>query len=147
MVNIRSEREAAMAMREVIRPETLYREVIPIAVFTLIVAIIFLIALFANRDNLADASAAVQWTMAFVGAVVSVIATFGLFWRALNGASLDMQFGFVLALLAGLLLVGVHWSLAIALGLIGVALIARELWSRRWGDTASSYRTADSPLP
>src|SRR5690349_16204971 len=60
MVNIRSEREAGMAMREVIRPETLYREVIPIAVFTLIVAIIFLIALFANRDNLADASAAVQ---------------------------------------------------------------------------------------
>src|SRR5690242_10241266 len=125
-------------MREIVRPETLYREVIPIAVFTLVVAIIFIIALLTTRENLADASAAVQWTMAFVGAVVSIIATFGLFWRALNGAPLDMQFGFVLALLAGLLLVGVHWSLAIAMGIIGVALIVRELWSRRWGDTAGS---------
>jgi hypothetical protein len=124
-------------MREIVRPETLWREVIPIAAFTLIIAIIFLIAL-VNGPDLAAASAAVQWTMAFVGALVSVVATFGLFWRALNGEPLEMQFGFVLALLAGLLLVGVHWSLAIALGIIGVALIAREVWSRYWPSGSSA---------
>jgi hypothetical protein len=72
------------------------------------------------------------------GRWVSVVATFGLFWRALNGEPLEMQFGFVLALLAGLLLVGVHWSLAIALGIIGVALIAREVWSRYWPSGSSA---------
>jgi hypothetical protein len=67
---------------------------------------------------------------------------------------LDLQFSYVLALLAGLLLIDVHWSLAIALGLIGVALILREIWSggylrRRTAD--AGYTTtpgpADRPLP
>ena len=136
-------------MREIIRPETMWREVIPIAIFTLIIAMIFIIALVVDRDDLADANAAVQWTMAFVGAIVSIVATFGLFWRALNGAAIDVQFGYVLALLAGLLLVGVHWSLAIALGIIGVALIVRELWTRRSAEpAATSYSTApDRTIP
>jgi hypothetical protein len=138
-------------MREIIRPEALWREVIPIGIFLLVVLIIFLIALFADREDIADASSAVQWTMGFVGAIVSIIATFGLFWRALNGDPLEAQFGFVLSLLAGLLLVGVHWSLAIALGVIGVALIAREIWGRRLGGTSTSapaYSTsADRTMP
>jgi hypothetical protein len=141
-------REAAM--REIIRPETLWREVIPIGSFLLVVLIIFLIALFADREDIADASSAVQWTMGFVGAIVSIVATFGLFWRALNGDPLEAQFGFVLSLLAGLLLVGVHWSLAIALGVIGVALIAREIWGRRLGGASTSapaYSSADRTMP
>jgi hypothetical protein len=57
-----------------------------------------------------------------------------------------MQFGFVLALLAGLLLVNVHWSLAIALGIIGVALIVREVWLRYFPG-ASASAPVDRPMP
>jgi hypothetical protein len=125
-------------MREIFRPETLWREVIPLAIFALVVLFIFLLAFF-NREDLVDADMAVGWTRQAVGGLIAVVATFGLFWRALHGDPLDSQFGFVLALLAGLLLVNVHWSLAIALGIIGVALIAREIWLRN----VPSARTSD----
>jgi hypothetical protein len=127
-------------MREIIRPETLWRDVIPLAIFAGIAALIFLIAILNTTEDLTDADIAVSWTMRLLGALVSIVATFGLFWRALNGEPLDRQFGFVLALLGGLLLMGVHWSLAIALGLIGVALIGREIWS-------GLYRGAGPPDP
>lgn len=140
-------------MREIIRRETLWRDVVPLAIFAVIVAFVFLIAVLSDTTDLNDADIAVNWTMRLLGALVSIVATFGLFWRALNGEPLDRQFGFVLALLAGLLLIGVHWSLAIALGLIGVALIGREIWSglhggARAGDTNYSTPTspADRPL-
>jgi len=140
-------------MREIIRRETLWRDVIPLAIFAGVVALIFLIAILVDTEDLNDADIAVSWTMRLLGALVAVVATFGLFWRALNGEPLDRQFGFVLALLAGLLLIGVHWSLAIALGLIGVALIGREIWSglyRGIGAPDMNYTTtpvsADPPL-
>jgi hypothetical protein len=139
-------------MREIIRPETLWRDVIPLAVFALIVLVVFLIAMMNSTEDLNDADIAIAWTMRLIGALISVVAVFGLFWRALNGEPLDLQFGFVLALLAGLLLIDVHWSLAIALGAIGVALIVRELWTGNIGrfrpaDTGETTAPADRPLP
>ena len=130
-------------MRDIFRPEALRREVIPIGIFALIVLIIFLIAFF-NREDLAGAQGALLWTMNAVGVLLAVLATFGLFWRALQGDPLDLQFGFVLALLAGLLLVNVHWSLAIALGLIGVSLIAREVWGG--GPRGRYSSSSDRPM-
>ena len=115
-------------MRDIFQPDALRREVIPLAVFALIVLVIFIIA--STFQNVAEAEFAVNWTMRAMGGLIAIVATFGLFWRALNGEPLELQFGFVLALLAGLLLVNVHWSLAIALGSIGVALIVREIWLR-----------------
>ena len=131
-------------MRDIFRPETLWREVIPIAIFALLVLIVFLIA-FYNTEDLAAAQGALFWTMNAVGALLAVLATFGLFWRALHGDPLDLQFSFVLALLAGLLLVNIHWSLAIALGVIGVSLIAREIWAGRPGSRYSP--PSDRPMP
>jgi hypothetical protein len=139
-------------MREIIRPETLWRDVIPLAVFALIVLVLFLIAMMNSTEDLNDADIAITWTMRLVGALIAVVAVFGLFWRALNGEPLDLQFGFVLALLAGLLLIDIHWSLAIALGVIGAALIAREIWTGHYGQARVAdrgYTTApsDRPLP
>jgi hypothetical protein len=132
-------------MRDIFRPDALRREVIPLAVFALIAAVIFLLALF-NDEDLPEAGMAVGWTMQALGGLVAVVATFGLFWRALNGESLELQFGFVLALLAGLLLVNVHWSLAIALGLIGVALIVREVWLRYFPSARTSSTQYSPPI-
>ena len=133
-------------MREIIRPEVLWREVIPLAVVAVLVALVFIIALI-NADDLGDAGVAVMWTMNLVGALIAVIAAFGLFWRALNGEPLEMQFGFVLALLAGLLLVNIHWSLAIALAVIGVALIVRQLCIGRVPASTGDYTSpADRPV-
>ncbi len=134
-------------MREIIRNDLLWRDVVPLAAFAGIVLVLFLIALFTSTENLGGAEVAVSWTMRLVGALMAVLAAFGLFWRAMNGERLDLQFGFVLALLAGLLLIGVHWSLAIALGLIGVALIVREIWTGFYrgapgSDVDTRYSTA-----
>jgi hypothetical protein len=134
-------------MRDIFRPEALWREVIPLGVFALAVLLIFLMAFF-NTQDLPGAEAAVVWTMRAIGALLAVLATFGLFWRALNGDPLDLQFGFVLALLAGLLLVNVHWSLAIALGGIGIGLILREIWLGRAGRPSTGYTPpSDRPMP
>jgi hypothetical protein len=135
-----------LAMREIIRPEVLWREVIPLAVAAVIVVIVFLIALASldTADDRMEAEAAVEWTMDVVGALIAIVAAFGLFWRALNGAPLELQFGYVLALLAGLMLVGTDWSLAIALAAIGVALIVRGIMLRSYPAAGAA---TDYPAP
>lgn len=141
-------------MREIIRPETVWRDLVPIAVFAGVALVLFLIAMMSSTEDLGETEVAIFWTMRLIGAVIAVIAAFGLFWRAMNGEPLDLQFGYVLALLAGLLLINVHWSLAIALGLIGVALIVREIWTGKYGrsraadvEYGSTSVPADRPLP
>jgi hypothetical protein len=134
-------------MRDIIRPEVLWREAIPLAVVAGIVAVVFLIA-FASADNANDvetANAAAAFARHFMGTLIATAAAFGLFWRALNGEPLDLQFGFVLALLAGLLLIEIHWSLAIVLGLIGISLIVRGIIVRFGPATAATASAVDRP--
>jgi hypothetical protein len=135
-------------MREIIRPELLWREVIPLAVAAGVVALVFLIALgtIDTPDDINDAGYAVDWTRHVFGGLIAVVAAFGMFWRALNGEPLELQFGYVLALLAGLLLISVHWSLALALAAIGVALIVRGIIVRSPATTASTGTAVDRPV-
>jgi cytochrome b561 len=135
-------------MREIIRPELLWREVVPLAVAAGVVALVFLIALplIDIPDDRDDAEAAVEWTREVLGTLIAAVAAFGLFWRALNGEPLELQFGYVLALLAGLLLISIHWSLAIALAAIGVALIVRGIILRSATTTTATGTTVDRPL-
>jgi hypothetical protein len=135
-------------MREIIRPELLWREVIPLAVAAGVVALVFLVALpmINVPDDRDDAEAAVEWTREIMGTLIAVVAAFGMFWRALNGEPLELQFGYVLALLAGLLLIGVHWSLALALAAIGVALIVRGIIVRSPAATAAPGSAVDRPV-
>jgi hypothetical protein len=135
-------------MREIIRPELLWREVIPLAVAAGVVALVFLIALVTidTTDEMQEAEYAVNWTRYVIGGLIAIVAAFGLFWRALNGEPLELQFGYVLALLAGLLLISVHWSLAIALAAIGVALIVRGIIVRSNPAAAVAGTSVDRPL-
>lgn len=134
-------------MREIIRPELLWREVIPLAVAAGVVALVFLIALptIDTNDDRIEAEGAVEWTRDVIGTLIAAVAAFGMFWRALNGEPLELQFGYVLALLAGLLLISVNWSLALALAAIGVALIVRGIILRSATTTATGT-TVDRPL-
>jgi hypothetical protein len=135
-------------MREIIRPELLWREVIPLAVAAGVVALVFLIALplIDIPDDRDDAEAAVEWTREVLGTLIAVVAAFGMFWRALNGEPLELQFGYVLALLAGLLLINAHWSLALALAAIGVALIVRGIIVRSPAATTAAGTAVDRPV-
>jgi hypothetical protein len=135
-------------MREIIRPELLWREVIPLAVAAGVAALLFLIAVnsintVADKD---EAQNAVIWTRQVMGGLIAIVAAFGMFWRALNGEPLELQFGYVLALLAGLLLISIEWSLAIALAAIGVALIVRGIIVRSTTTTAATGTAVDRPL-
>jgi hypothetical protein len=135
-------------MREIIRPELLWREVIPLAVAAGVVALVFLIAfpVIDIPDDRDDAQAAVEWTREVMGTLIAVVAAFGMFWRALNGEPLEMQFGYVLALLAGLLLVNTNWALALALAAIGVALIVRGIIVRSPAAPAATGAAVDRPV-
>jgi hypothetical protein len=135
-------------MREIIRPELLWREVIPLAVAAGVVALVFLVALpmIDIDDDRIDAEAAVEWTRDVIGTLIAAVAAFGMFWRALNGEPLEMQFGYVLALLAGLLLISPNWSLALALAAIGVALIVRGIIVRSPAATAATDTAVDRPV-
>src|SRR5689334_17483862 len=103
----------ATIMRQIFRQEALWREVIPIGIFALVVLLIFIIVRVSADDavDTARTEFAMSWTMRAIGGLIAIVAAFGLFWRALNSDALELQFSFVLALLAGLLLVTVHWSL------------------------------------
>jgi uncharacterized membrane protein YccC len=81
-----------------------------------------------------------------MGTLIAVVAAFGMFWRALNGEPLELQFGYVLALLAGLLLINAHWSLALALAAIGVALIVRGIIVRAPAETAATGTAVERPV-
>jgi len=135
-------------MREIIRPEVLWREVIPLAVVALIVLLVFVIAWSAldSQEDVLEANAALSWTMQAFGGLIAIVAAFGLFWRALNGDALELQFGFVLALLAGLLLVDMHWSLAITLGAIGVTLIIKGIIVRAYPATGTADAGYSPPV-
>jgi hypothetical protein len=135
-------------MREIIRPELLWREVIPLAVAAGVVALVFLIALptIDTADDRIEAEGAVEWTRDVIGTLIAAVAAFGMFWRALSGEPLEMQFGYVLALLAGLLLVSVHWSLALALAAIGVALIVRGIIVRSPSAPTATSASVDRPV-
>src|SRR5688572_14193257 len=129
-------------MREIMRRDVLWNEVLPLVVFLAVVLLIFGIAL-GNDEDLPEMNMAVAWTMRFIGALMAILAAFGLFWRVVQGEGLERQFGFVMLLLAGLLLVDVHWSLAIALGAIGVGLIVRAIMLRDY--SAASGTATDYP--
>jgi hypothetical protein len=135
-------------MREIIRPELLWREVIPLAVAAGVAAFVFLIAVNSINtvDDMVEAQNAVNWTRHVMGGLIAIAAAFGMFWRALNGEPLELQFGYVLALLAGLLLLSVEWSLALALAAIGVALIVRGIMVRSPATSAASGTTVDRPV-
>jgi hypothetical protein len=134
-------------MREIIRPELLWREVIPLAVAAGVAALLFLIAVGSINtvDDMVEAQNAVNWTRHIMGGLIAIAAAFGMFWRALNGEPLETQFGYVLALLAGLLLLNADWSLALALAAIGVALIARGIIVRSPAATATTATAIDRP--
>jgi hypothetical protein len=135
-------------MREIIRPELLWREVIPLAVAAGVAALVFLIAVNSINtvDDMVEAQNAVNWTRHVMGGLIAIAAAFGMFWRALNGEPLELQFGYVLALLAGLLLLNADWSLALALAAIGVALIVRGIIVRSTAATAAPGTAVDRPV-
>jgi hypothetical protein len=134
-----------IVMREIMRREVLMGEVLPLVVFAVVVLLVFMIVL-ANSQDIDEATAALLWTLRAVGALIAVVAAFGLFWRVINGESLERQFGFVMVLLAGLLLIDVHWSLAIVLGAIGVALIVRAIILREYTSAPGATTGFTSPV-
>lgn len=80
--------------------------------------------------DLAVNEAAMNWTLKACGSLMAACAAFALLLRGLVSETLERQLGLVLPLLGGVLLVATHWSVALALGAISVALIARECCGR-----------------
>jgi len=68
-----------------------------------------------------------RWIPQAVGVFIASIAALGLLLKCLSGANLEQLSPFVLPLLAGLLLMSVHWALAISVGLIAFAIVVKHI--------------------
>lgn len=124
------------------------RLVIPLA--GLVVFLFFLIAINGDRpQNMIVFEAALGWAMRAVGGLVAAVAAILLLLRGTARGSLDEQFGLVLPLLGGMLLASGTWSIGLALGAIGVALIARSVYLRSEdpADEAPAARQTGSTAP
>jgi hypothetical protein len=98
-----------------------------VLLFVVVVLMIFAFVLTRShrpQDVLAD-EAALMWTQRAVGGLVAAVAAFALLLRGLAGETLGRQLGLVLPLLGGLLLAGAHWSVALAMGAVCVALLGK----------------------
>ena len=62
-----------------------------------------------------------SWVVRVAGAFIAGLAALLMLGRAINGAALPSLFVFLLPFFAGLLLIEVHWSVALSLGAIGLA--------------------------
>lgn len=124
------------------------RFVLPLA--ALVVFLFFLIAINGDRpQNMIVFEAALGWVTRAVGGLVAAVAAILLLLRGTARASLDEQFGLVLPLLGGMLLASGTWSIGLALGAIGVALIARSVYLRSEDpvDNAPAARQTGSTAP
>ena len=124
------------------------RFVLPLA--ALVVFLFFLIAINGDRpQNMIVFEAALGWVTRAVGGLVAAVAAILLLLRGTARASLDEQFGLVLPLLGGMLLASGTWSIGLALGAVGVALIARSVYlrSENPADDAPAVRQTGSTAP
>ncbi len=81
-----------------------------------------------------DVNFAVSLTLLAVGGLVSAVSLFALLQRGLNGETLDRSLPLIVALLGGLLLYQANWGIALALGMIGTAVILAGCLSRKKSD-------------
>src|SRR4051812_41347639 len=83
-----------------------------------------------SPKNLAQTEFALTCTMRILGGLIAAVAAFGMLLRSLASETLERQLGFALPLLGGILLTGPHWSAALALGAVGVGLVAKAAVAR-----------------
>ncbi len=76
-----------------------------------------------------DVSFAVSLTLLAAGGVIAAVSLFALLQRGLNGQSLEQSMPLIIALLGGLLLYQVNWGVALALGMIGTAIVVIGHWA------------------
>jgi len=119
-------------------------------IFVVIVVIVLFAVVRANSDrptSIVENEAALNWTLRAVGALMAATAAFALLLRGLASETLERQFGLVMPLLGGMLLYSTHWSLALALGAVGVALIARKSMGRQPSEATSAEAAAAADRP
>jgi hypothetical protein len=83
-----------------------------------------------DSDSSVRNEAALTWTLHAIGSLMAATAAFALLLRALASETLERQFELVPPLLAGVLLLSTHWSVALALAAVGVALIVKQILGR-----------------
>lgn len=117
-----------------------------VVLFLVLVLVVFAIVRSNSSDRPGEMianEAALNWTQRAVGVLIAAIAAFALLLRAVASETLDRQFGFVLPLLGGMLLVTSHWSIALAFGAIGMSLLAKEWLSKPGVPPTAGTREAE----
>jgi hypothetical protein len=104
---------------------------VAVAVIAFGVFVAFVIAMNVRDQNLPRTDLTVSWLLRVAGGLIVAVTAVAMLVAALLGEPLDRLVALTLPLLGGSLLVAQHWSTAIALGLVGVAVVARDRFPAR----------------
>lgn len=98
-----------------------------------VVVLLFLFVLMnsTNPTDMPGNEYALNWTQRAVGGIVAATAAIGMLLFAAANQSANRSLALVLPLLGGMLLVAPHWSIALAIGLVGAAMVAKSIFDGR----------------
>ena len=116
-----------------------------IALLILVLVLLVCAAQFDTNADREEAEFALDWITRAVGSFIATVAAVALLIAALVGARLPQHFAFVPALLAGLLLVEIHWALALSLGALPLVFLLRRGPVERIALGRSSAPVSEAP--
>lgn len=102
--------------------------VVVLAAFTLLLPVALGVsATFGSSQNAAQAESALRWIARAVGAFIAAVAALTMLVEGLDGQGAQRLSRMAFPLLAGLLLIEMHWSLALALGAVVLGVVVKEI--------------------
>jgi hypothetical protein len=96
--------------------------------FVLMILIVFVQSSSSRHgEHMPQIQTSIHMLMSAIGVFISGGAALAMFLKCIGGASLEQQSPWLFPMFSGLLLLHVHWSLSIPLGLIAVGFVGRRV--------------------
>jgi hypothetical protein len=119
-----------------VREEIIVRtagNVILLIAFVIVLLVAILVAVniqvdrYPSQQKIVIYEFAFTWVVRVGGAFIAGLAALLMLGRAINDAPLIKVFALILPFFAGLLLIEIHWSVALSLGAIGLAFVVKTV--------------------
>jgi len=95
--------------------------------FCVLSLILIVMLTMAHTAETARRQASIMMLGTNLGGLIAFLSAALLLFRAAGGASMDALMPLILPLLAGMLMMHYHWSIAVILGALGITLLIRQM--------------------
>jgi hypothetical protein len=105
---------------------------IPVMVVFVVLSVILVISALSTRSvNFAESQLKITFLTSTLGGLIALMSAVLLLFRAASGQDFTRLLPLTLPLLAGVLIVSFHWTVAVTLGVLGLALLVRDMVDNR----------------